>query len=168
MEISQTMRIEASSDAATRITIARDWIQAYPADTEILVIAHSVEAAADLHLSVVSSTGSWFGIKRFTLNVLASRLAQHALAASATAPASNLSFTAVVARAIHSLQSKGKLNYFEPVATRPGFPIAVAKTLEELRMNEVDPPSLARLTRGGKDLAAIANVVEQELKESRL
>ena len=143
-------------------------MEKYAADAEILVIAHSAEAAADLHLSVVSSKGSWFGIKRFTLNVLASRLAQHAFAASATAPASNLSFTAVVARAIHSLQTESKLSYFAPVATSPGFPIAVAKTLEELRMNEVDPESLARLARGGKDLAAIASLVEQELKESKL
>src|SRR5882724_4184816 len=168
MGIPKHKRIELSSYAAVRVQTARDWIQAYPTDTEILVIAHSAEAATDLHLGVVGAAGAWFGIKRFTLNGLASRLAQHALVASGTAPASNLSFTAVAARAIHSLQSEGKLNYFEPVATRPGFPIAVAKTLEELRMNEVDPGSLARLTRGGKDLAAIASLVEQELKESKL
>ena len=114
--------IEVSSHASVRVQTARDWIQAYPAAAEILVIAHSAEAAADLHLSVASSRGASFGIKRFTLNVLASRLAQHVLAASGTVPASNLSFTAVVARAIHSLQSEDKLSYFEPVATRPGFP----------------------------------------------
>jgi len=168
MEKNQTKRIEVSSDAATRIGIAREWMEKYAADTEILVIAHSAEAATDLHLGVVGAKGAWFGIKRFTLNVLAARLAQHALAASGTAPASSLSFTAVVARAIHSLQSEGKLSYFEPVATRPGFPVAVAKTLEELRMNEVDAESLARLGRGGKDLAALASLVEQQLKEAKL
>ena len=162
------MKIEVSCDATGRVKTARDWIEAYPADTEILVIAHSAEAATDLHLGVVGAKGAWFGIKRFTLNVLASRLAQNALVASGSAPASSLSFTAVVARAIHSLQSENKLSYFEPVATRPGFPVAVAKTLEELRMNEVDPESLARLARGGKDLAAIAGLVEQELNESKL
>ena len=168
MERNAIKRIEVSSDAATRIGIAREWMEKYAADTEILVIAHSAEAATDLHLGVVGAKGAWFGVKRFTLNVLASRLAQHALAASGSAPASSLSFTAVVARAIHSLQSDGTLSYFEPVATRPGFPVAVAKTLEELRMNEIDPESLARLERGGKDLAAIAGMVEQELKESKL
>ncbi|MBA3514774.1 MAG: exodeoxyribonuclease V subunit gamma [Pyrinomonadaceae bacterium] len=168
MEKNQAKRIEVSSDAATRIGIAQEWIWKYAAETEILVIAHSVEAASRLHLEVVGAKGAWFGIKRFTLNVLASRLAQGALAESGSAPASSLSFTAVVARAIHSLQSEGKLSYFEPVATRPGFPVAVAKTLEELRMNEVHPKSLARLARGGKDLAAIAGLVEQELKESKL
>ena len=168
MERNQTRRIEVSSDAATRIAIARGWLEKYAADTEILVIGHSAEAATDLHLGLVGAKGAWFGIKRFTLNVLASRLAQHALARSATAPASNLSFAAVAARAIHSLQGESKLSYFEPVATRPGFPVAVAKTLQEIRMNEVDPESLARLERGGKDLAAIAGLVGQELEESKL
>ncbi|MBC8030744.1 MAG: exodeoxyribonuclease V subunit gamma [Pyrinomonadaceae bacterium] len=161
-------RIDVFSDAGRRVQVAREWIQAYSPDTEVLVLAHSAEAASDLQMSVVNSTGSWFGMKRFTLNVLAARLAQHALADSGRAPASNLSFTAVVARAIHSLQSEGKLSYFEPVATRPGFPVAVARTLEELRMNEVDVDSIARLERGGKDLAAIANLVEQQLQESKL
>ena len=168
MAVSRNKRIEVSADAAHRVQFARDWIQSYPSDTEMLVVAHSAEAATDLYLGVISASGAWFGVKRLTLNGLASRLAQHALAASGTAPASNLSFTAVVARAIHSLHSDGKLKYFAPVATRPGFPIAVAKTLEELRMNEVEPESLARLTRGGKDLAAIAVLVDQELTQARL
>jgi ATP-dependent helicase/DNAse subunit B len=168
MESAQTKRVEVSIDAATRITIARAWMGKHPADTEILVVTHSAEAASDLHLGIVSSTGAWFGVKRFTLNSLASRLAQHALAKSGTAPSSNLSFTAVVARAIHSLQSEGKLKYFGPVATRPGFPVAVAKTLEELRMNDLIVDSIAQLERGGKDLAAIANLVDRELKESKL
>jgi RecB family exonuclease len=162
------MKIEVSCDAAVRLRAARDWIQAYPADTEILVIAHSAEAATDLHLSVVDAKRAWFGLKRSTLNFLASRLAQQAMASAGSAPASSLSFTAVVARAIHSLSAAGKLSYFDPVATRPGFPVAVAKTLEELRMNEIDPESVARLARGGKDLAAIASLVELELKQSKL
>src|SRR5258705_914497 len=168
MAVPKNRRIEVSADAANRVQFARDWIQSYPSDTEMLVLAHSVEAATDLYLGVISASGAWFGVKRLTLNGLASRLAQHARADSGTAPASNLSFTAVRARAIHSLHSDGKLKYFAPVATRPGFPIAVAKTLEEIRMNEVEPESLARLTRGGKDLAAIADLVDQELTQARL
>jgi ATP-dependent helicase/nuclease subunit B len=162
------MKIEVACDAAVRLKAARAWIQAYPQDTEILVIAHSAEAANNLHLSVVDAKCAWFGIKRSTLKSLASRLAQHSMATGGSAPASSLSFTAVVARAIHSLRSEGKLSYFEPVATRPGFPVAVAKTLEELRMNEIDPESVAHLARGGKDLAAIASLVELELKHSKL
>jgi len=161
-------RIEVSWDAAVRQQIARDWMRAYPSFTEVLVIAHSSEATSDLQLQVVSSLGSWFGMKRFSLNALASRLAQSALVQRGTAPASNLSFTAVVTRAIHSLQSEGRLTYFAPVAMRPGFPIAATRTLEELRMNQVPTESVALLPRGGNDLAAIAELVNQELDRPKL
>jgi hypothetical protein len=90
------------------VKIARDWIATHPLDSQVLIIAHSAEAATDLHLNIVNSTGSWFGIKRFTLNLLASRMAQHALAAHGTAPVSTLSFVAIVARAVHSLHSNGQ------------------------------------------------------------
>lgn len=151
-----------------RLHAAQRWLESYPADTEILLLAPSTEAARDLVLNVVSSRGVSYGIRRFTLNVLAARLAQHALTSERLAPASNLSFTAVVARAIHSLNSEQKLKYFAPVATKPGFPIAVARTLAELRMNEIAPDLLAALTRGGSDLAAIAAVVDQELQDAKL
>ena len=168
MGSSQGLRIEVSPDTFVRLALAEEWLKSYPSDTDLLIISHSHEAGTDFVLRIIQSRGAWFGARRLNLNGLASRLAQHALARSATAPASNLSFTAVVARAIHSLQSQGRLSYFEPVATRPGFPVAVAKTLEELRMNEVASDSIARLDRGGKDLAAIANLVDQELHESKL
>jgi ATP-dependent helicase/nuclease subunit B len=161
-------RIEISPDAFARLALAEEWVKSYPSDTELLIVPHSNEAATDLVLRIAQSRGAWFGARRFSLNALASRLAQQSLVVSATAPASALSFTAVVARAIHSLQSEGKLSYFAPVATRPGFPVAVSKTLEELRMNEVAPESLSGLARGGKDLAAIAGLVDQELREARL
>jgi ATP-dependent helicase/nuclease subunit B len=161
-------RLEVSSAASKRLQLAVHWIQSFPADTETLIIAHSPEAASDLNLHAVDSKRALFGIKRFTLNAFAARLAQPALAAVGYAPASSLSFTAVVARAIHSLKSDGKLSYFEPVASRPGFPVAVARTLEELRMNEVASESLAQLDRGGGDLSAIARLVEHELRTSKL
>ena len=161
-------RIVVSTDAARRLQIAREWLEAYSSDTEVVVLAHSAEAADDFRLRTASERGVWFGVKRYTLNGLAARLAQTALAAAGTASASSLSFIAVVARAIHSLQSEAKLTYFGPVATRPGFPVAVARTLEELRMNEVEVEAIARLARGGSDLAAIARAVEHELEESKL
>jgi ATP-dependent helicase/nuclease subunit B len=165
---SSKARIEISSDSTVRLQAAQHWLESYPADTQILLLAYTTEAASDLLLNVVSSRGVSYGIRRFTLNALAARLSQHTLANSRLAPASNLSFTAVVARAIHSLNSEDKLRYFAPVATKPGFPIAVARTLAELRMNEVAPDSLARLTRGGSDLAAIAALVDQELQRAKL
>lgn len=160
--------IHVSTDTSTRRHFAEQWITAYPSDTEILILAHSAEAANDLQLRIASARGAWFGIKRFTLNGLAAFLAQQTLAEQNCAAASALSFVAIVARAVHALQSEGKLTYFEPVANRPGFPIAVARTLEELRMNAVEPQSLERLSRRGQDLAAIARMVEKELESARL
>jgi len=160
--------LRVSNDANLRLRVAQEWVESYSADTEILLVAHSREAADDLLLRVVQSRGAAFGIKRVTLNFIASRLAQQLLAEAGTAPATNLTFTAVVARAIHSLQSKSKLTYFAPVATKPGFPIAVAKTLAELRMNEVTTEVLAQLSRGGTDLAAIAEQVDEELRAGKL
>jgi hypothetical protein len=168
VERTREKRIEVSCDAAARLQIATQWLESYSSDTEVVVIAHSVEAANDLCLRVANSRGASFGIRRFTLNGLAARLAQLTLAASGRASASTLSFVAVVARAIHSLQAEGKLKYFAPVATRPGFPAAVAKTLAELRMNEVTAEALESLSRGGKDLAQIARAVEDELERAKL
>jgi RecB family exonuclease len=161
-------RIEVSNDAATRLRIAADWIEAYPADAELTILAHSVESASDLLLRNLTSRNALFGLKKFTLNGLAHRIAQNALAATSSAPASALSFTAVVARAVHQLNAEEKLKYFAPVATKPGFPVAVARTLEELRMNRVEPEVLEGLKRGGEDLAAIARAVEKELLRSKL
>ena len=168
MSAASQIRIEVSSDAATRLRLAAEWLTAFSTDTETLVLAHSHEAASDFLLRSFTSRAASFGIRKFTLNGLASRLARHDFALSQRAPASPLSFRAVVARAVHQLYSKDRLPYFAPVATKPGFAVAVAKTLEELRMNDVKLEALERLDRGGEDLAALANAVEKELKDSRL
>ena len=168
MNPTQKRNIAVSCDAATRLAIAAEWLDSYTAHTEILIISPTAEAADDLYLRAANSKTSWFGIKRVTLNSFAARLARPILAESGHAPASSLSFVAVAARAIHSLQTDGKLSYFSPVANRPGFPVAVGRTLEELRMNRVDVQAIARLARGGSDLATIAQAVEHELHESKL
>lgn len=164
----QKRRIAVSCDAAARLAMASEWLESHQAQTEILIVGPTSEAADYLYLRAANSKASWFGIKRFTLNSLAARLARPVLAESAHASASALSFIAVAARAIHSLQLDGKLSYFAPVANRPGFPVAVGRTLEELRMNEVDVEAITRLARGGSDLATIARAVEHELDESKL
>lgn len=168
MKKSRQNLIEVSADAELRLNVARDWIQSHPTDTELLLISNSTESANDLHLSIVATRGVAFGVKRMTLNVLASRLAQRQLGEAGLTPATNLSFTAVVARAIHSLQSQSALTYFAPVATKPGFTVAVSRTLAELRMNEIDSASLKQLSRGGTDLAAINDLVVEELKNASL
>jgi ATP-dependent helicase/nuclease subunit B len=90
------------------------------------------------------------------------------LNASGRVPTTGLSLEALTARAVHSLVSEKKFTYFESVATRPGFPRAVARTLQELRMNQVDIEQVRGLPRGGPDLAAIAERLERELSSAKL
>src|SRR6266852_4287487 len=87
MESTQGPRIEVSPDASVRLALAEEWVKSYPSDTDLLIIAHGNEAATDFVLRLAQSRGAWLGARRLNLNVLAARLAQHALVAAGTAPA---------------------------------------------------------------------------------
>ncbi|HSE20261.1 MAG TPA: PD-(D/E)XK nuclease family protein [Pyrinomonadaceae bacterium] len=161
-------RVVVSSNTAARLQAAAGWTESHSNSSELLVIGHSIEAAANFCLSIASGRDALFGTRRLTLISLAARLAQRSLAHAEIVPATSLSFNGIVARAIYLLNEENKLTYFAPVATKPGFPIAVARTLEELRMNAVSAEVLSSLPRGGKDLGKIARVVEAELDDSRI
>jgi ATP-dependent helicase/nuclease subunit B len=161
-------RLLVSHDAASRLDAAAAWLAALPADAEVLVLAPTWHAADEIVRLVVAKAGTRFGILRFTPDRLAAQLAAAELARAGRAPCGPLSLVAVAARAAHQLRGEGALPYFEQVGNRPGFPHAVARTLEELRMNGVRPQELERLGRGGPDLARIAARVEQELEQAAL
>ena len=166
MTDSKRRRLVVAPSNRARIEAASDWVASYPADAELLVIAATPEAGDEFVRTTVGAAR--FGIARSTLNRLASRLAAPVLVNRGRTPAPGLSFTAVVASAVHTLSSQEKLSYFAPVAKRPGFPIAVARTLRELRMNSGNADSVRSLDRGGEDLALLADYVERELQEKGL
>src|SRR5438128_5180683 len=161
-------RVVVAPDAATRLAVAAGWLSVQPLDAEVLVVGPTWEACDDLVRGAVVQARARFGTVRLTLDRLAARLAARILAADGRAPAGGLSVTAVAARAVHLLRAEDALGYFAPVAGRPGFPAAVARTLEELRMNGVGPAALRRLGASGTDLAALAARVERELARARL
>src|SRR6184192_1932658 len=161
-------RVVVAPDAATRLAVAAEWLAAQPLDAEVLVVGPTWEACDDLVRSAVVQARARFGTVRLTLDRLAARLATPVLAADGRVPAGGLSVTAVAARAVHLLRAEDALRYFAPVAGRPGFPAAVARTLEELRMNDVGPAALRRLGASGADLAALAERVQRELAAARL
>src|SRR5437870_6649505 len=142
-------RLLVALDAATRLAAAGDWLDDRPPDAEILVVAPTWEACDGLVRAAAPRAAARFGTTRLTLDRLAARLAAPILARTRRTPASGLSLTAVAARAVHLLLDEGALSYFVPVARRPGFPSAVARTLEELRMNGVGTEALRRLPDGG-------------------
>ncbi len=76
-----------------------------------------------------------------------------ALAADGQTPSARLGAEAVATRAAFDARRDGSLSYFGPVADTPGFPRALARTLQEIRLSEVEGRSLASLPLAGPDLA---------------
>ena len=161
-------RVIISQDTAARLRAAGEWLSRFDPDEQILILSATKEAGDEFVRNAALTTGARFGLTRLTLNQLASILAAPVLARTGRAPASGLVLTAVAARAVYMLTADNALAYFKPVATRPGFPTAVARTLEELRMNEADSLAIAGLTRGGADLAALADRTDRELADAKL
>jgi len=157
------VRLVVAADAGARLAEAAAWLGALPADAEVLVLAATRTAADELVRGVVAERGARFGVERLTLGHLAARLAVPALAAAGRVPASPLALDAVAARAVHALVAGGELRYFAEVATRPGFPAAVARTLAELRLADVPQQALHALPGSGPDLAALAATFAREL-----
>lgn len=70
--------------------------------------------------------------------------------------------TAVVTRAVHQLVSSGKAGRFAAVASRPGFPYAVASTIQELSDAGIARDRLRTLRPWGTDLANVLEQIEAE------
>jgi RecB family exonuclease len=164
--LTRTVRLLVASDAAARLAAAADWLAGRPHDAELLVVAATWEACDDLVRE--ATRPARFGTTRLTLDRLAARLAAPALAAGGRAIATGLSLAAVAARAVHAARAAEALTYFAPVAARPGFPTALARTVEELGMNAVEPDVLARAAGAGPDLALLARRIEKELAAADL
>ena len=175
-------QIVSSPHAASRIGHARTWLEAQPRDGEVLLLAPSWEAADDLARSLAAARGALLAVHRLTLNRLIGLLAADALAARGLVPLSALATEAVAARTIHGVYSEhdsaqspdhttraaADLEFFAAVAARPGFPGAVAQTLEALRLARSDPAAIAAAGASGSALAAILERFEQELTAASL
>lgn len=162
------VRLVVSPDAQARIAAAAKSLVGRPAAAEVLVLGPSRDACDEFVRDTARLGGARFGTWRATLGRLASALATPALVARARLPATRLSFEAVVARAVHRLDEESALAYFSPVASRPGFPTAAARTLVELRMNSVPARALHAIPEGGRDLATLADQVEREMESAGL
>jgi len=151
------VRVIVSSSAAARLAAARAFLGGRPPASEIAVVGASRGAADDLVRAIAREAGATFGLTRFSLTELAARAAAAALAGGRRVPGTQAGAEAIAARAVFEARAAGELAYFEPVASMPGFPKALARTIHELRLAAIDP---ARLTG---DLAALLRRVEDEL-----
>src|SRR5438094_5372098 len=128
------MRIVTSPSAAARLDAAREFLSNRPPATELLIVAASRGAADELARAVARRSGSTFGLTRFSLTQLAARAAAVRLAGARRVPGTQAGAEAIAARAAFDAVAAGELEYFAPVASMPGFPKALARTLHELRL----------------------------------
>jgi len=160
--------IIVSERASDRIAAARAWLESQPSASEVLVIASVKEAADDLVRAFALSRGAMLGVHRLTLNRLVGLLAAEELADAGLAPADGLAAEAVAARAVFRLAPSGALAHFAPVLNLPGFSRALARTLIELRWNDIAVDDVRALGPAGEAIAATMAQFGAELADAKL
>ena len=156
------VRVVESASNELRLAEARTFIRSELRNGDLLLVAASRGAADDLARSIAIESGATLGLHRFSLTQLAARMAAAILAADRRAPATTLGSEAVAARAAFESVQNHALTYFGPVAATPGFPRALARTLQELRLAHVSSVDLAALPLGGADLSVLLDQFERE------
>ncbi|MDX1982177.1 MAG: PD-(D/E)XK nuclease family protein [Bryobacteraceae bacterium] len=156
--------LQTARDYHTLLTEAASFLRTHAAQSELLLIAPTRTAADDL---VRLHCPSLAGVHRFTLHQLAATLAAAPMAERGLAPVNHFGLEALAARAVHTLSRQG-MRYFQPVASSPGFARALARTLSELRLERADKDALAATGEPGADLAALLDLYQGMLLESRL
>ncbi|MFI5244024.1 MAG: PD-(D/E)XK nuclease family protein [Gemmatimonadales bacterium] len=149
------MRVITSASAAVRLDAAQRFVLALPPAAPVLVVSASRGAADDFARNLARTRIATFGLHRFSLTQLAARLAAPLLAREGVSPTTALGVQAVAARALFDADADHALSYFGPVAGMPGFPRALARTLEELALAGVAPSPLRTVGDGGPDLAGL-------------
>ncbi len=157
-----SLRIIESSDSGQRLDEAARWISARLDARDIFIISASRGAADDLARQVALAHGGARGLHRFSLAQLAARLAAPALAGQGIAPPTRVGSEAVAARATFECGAANELDYFAPVSGTPGFPRALARTLQEISLAGVRTDRLDALPLGGSDLARLLERVDQQ------
>ena len=150
-----TTRLIESSSAQLRLEAARAFARERAMQGDVWIVGASRGAADDLARAIAAGAGASIGLHRFSLGQLAARLAAPVLADEDRAPGTYLGSEAVAARATFDALRDDELSYFAPVARTPGFPRALARTVQELRLASVEPGAVERLSFGGRDLAAL-------------
>ncbi|MGE3509491.1 MAG: PD-(D/E)XK nuclease family protein [Vicinamibacterales bacterium] len=156
-------RILSSAAAAARLAAASEFIASRPPGTEQLIVAASRGAADDLARVVSRRAGATFGVSRFSFTELAARLVAAGGDGAAAVIGTVAGSQAAAARAAFDALSAGDLEYFAPVATLPGFPVALARTLQELRLAGISPAELHTGGPSAADLGRLLSRVEAQL-----
>src|SRR5262245_41350375 len=156
-----SFRIFEAASSAARLEAAAKFLRHFPADHPITIVAATRGAADDFARSVAAERGATLGVMRLSLTQLAARTAVVAMAAEGKTSSSGLGAEAVAARAVFTARRDASLRYFEPVAGSPGFPRALARTLQELRLAGIAPRGLRMPDASRADLADLLTRFEE-------
>src|SRR5262245_59534412 len=146
-----------SSSAHARLRAARTFVEQFRPDTELLVVA-ATRGAADDFARRIARDRATFGLHRFSLTELAARAAAIRLTTAGRLPATSANAEAIAARATFDAVRDRELTYFGPVATMPGFPRALARTIYELRLAGVDSSALRSTATDHRPTADLAQL----------
>ncbi len=156
------LRIVTSTSAAARLEAAREFLAGRPSSTELVIVGASRGAADDFARAVARTAGATFGLMRFSFTGLAVQCAAARAAVGARVAGTSAGAEAMAARAVFDAVAAGELEYFAPVASMPGFPKALARTLHELRLAGI-PADRFAAGPGVRDLARLVERVEEQL-----
>jgi ATP-dependent helicase/nuclease subunit B len=164
------VHIISSSSAQARLAAAHAFLDRFPPATELIIVA-ATRGAADDFARETARRRSTFGLHRFSLVELAARAAALDAAAAGRVAGTPTNAEAMAARVTFDAVASGELAYFGPVTSTPGFPKALARTIHELRLACISPPSslgaidgTGRAAPGAGDLGRLLARVESQLE----
>ena len=157
------LKVIVSTSAASRLAAATEFLSTQPPAAEVTIIGASRGAADDLARAVALRSGATFGITRFSLTQLAAHAASVSAVGARRVPGTQAGAEAVAARAVFDTLGAGELSYFTPVATMPGFPKALARTLHEIRLGGIGTDVLTGSGAAADDIARLLARVEEQL-----
>src|SRR3989442_624629 len=121
-------RLVTSLSVTERLQCAAEFLSSF-AEQEVLLVSTTRPAADEFVRQYCITHGGLFGVHRFTLPLLAFTIASERLAESGITPLAGAAVDALAARSVQACRTNGELNWFEPVATTPGFFRALASTI---------------------------------------
>ena len=153
MSPTPSFRIVEAASAAARLEAAAAFLEQFSPDYPITIVGATRGAADDFARTIAARRGATIGLARLSLTQLAARTAVVALAADGKTPSTGLGADAVATRAVFTALRDASLRYFSPVAGLPGFPRALARTLQELRLTGLGADAVRSANLARADLA---------------
>ena len=160
--------LHPSAAASARLAAAHRFLDTLSPATEALLVGATRDAVDDFARVLAARRGATFGLHRFGLGQLATRVASTELARRGLAPATRLGAEAVAARAAFEELEQGNLEYLGPIARLRSFGRTLASTLEELRRSGVTLDRLGVCGAVGADVDLLARRYALQLEQASL